>query len=47
MPIYGKWNARPQSIQNYIEVFKFVPAGGAKIAGRAAPPAPAAAGPVR
>ncbi|MGO8691078.1 MAG: ArnT family glycosyltransferase [Thermoguttaceae bacterium] len=47
IPIYGKWNARPQSIQNYIEVFKFVPAGGAKIAGRAPSPAPAAAGPVR
>ena len=26
MPIYGKWDAPPESIQNWIEVFKFVPA---------------------
>jgi hypothetical protein len=47
MPIYGKWNAPPDSIPNYIEVFKFVPAGGESIADRAVRPAPAGGGPVR
>ena len=45
MPIYGKWNAPPESIQNYLEVFKFVPLGGKEgenIANRSASPAPAA-----
>ena len=37
MPIYGKWNAPPQSIQNCIEVFKFVPTGRKSPQGRRRP----------
>ena len=37
VPIYGKWDGPPESIQNLIEVFKFVPAAAAeKGAGRVA-----------
>ena len=46
VPIYGKWDAPQDSIQDYIEVFKFVPAGEGKVAHRAAPTGPAG-GPVR
>ena len=36
VPIYGKWDAPPDSIQDYIEVFKFVPMGSGGMAHRAA-----------
>ena len=36
VPIYGKWDAPPESIQDYIEVFKFVPLGSGGMAHRAA-----------